>query len=217
MTANTPYVGEDAKQIRARLPPAVYELALRLGADPQRRCASVSFRQKGRMRQVGGAFWMGFHAKQTISTLRCLFDWRAQLSPAGLIGVRDALTEAGGQLDVHALGFVPLVRADPSPTLWRGELMRYLAELPWAPSAILHNTELRWRTEGPDTLAVAAGSGETAAEVLLSLNGEGRIVGAFAPDRARSPKPPFLPTPWRGRFSDYQSHNGVWLPASGDR
>jgi hypothetical protein len=73
--------------------------------------------------------------------------------------------------------------------------MRYLAELAWAPDAILLNTALRWREEGLDMLAVSAGSVETASEVLLSLDSEGRIAGAFAPDRPRSATPPILPTP----------------------
>lgn len=98
----------------------------------------------------------------------------------------------------------------------RGELMRYLAELAWAPDAILFNTALRWREDGPDGLAVSAGAGETAAEVMLSLDNEGRIAGAFAPDRPRSATAPFLPTPWRGRFSDYRQHRGMWLPFAGE-
>jgi hypothetical protein len=94
--------------------------------------------------------------------------------------------------------------------------MRYLAELAWAPDAILLNAALRWREEGLDMLAVSAGSVETASEVLLSLDNEGRIAGGFAPDRPRSATAPFLPTPWRGRFSDYRHHNGMWLPFAGE-
>jgi hypothetical protein len=133
-----------------------------------------------------------------------------------MISARDALADGEGRLDVTALGLIPLARAVPSPALVRGELMRYLAELAWAPDAIVHNSELRWRVDGPDTLAVSAGSGETASEVLLSLDSEGRIAGAFAPDRPRSAAAPCLPTPWRGRFSDYRRHENRWLPFAGE-
>jgi len=78
------------------------------------------------------------------------------------------------------------------------------------------NTGLRWREDGPDTLAVSAGLGETAAEVTLSLDSAGRIAGAFAPDRPRSATAPILPTPWRGRFSDYRRHDAMWLPFAGE-
>lgn len=94
--------------------------------------------------------------------------------------------------------------------------MRYLAELAWVPDAILHNTALRWRVDGPDKLAVSAGLGDAAAEVVLSLDSDGRIAGSFAPDRPRSASVPFLPTPWQGRFSDYRRHDGLWLSFAGE-
>ena len=207
---------EEYPRIRARLPAAVYDLALRLGANPRLSSTSVRLRQSGRMRQIGDARWMAFRAKPDISTLRCAFDWRARAGPAGLITARDALTEEGGRFDVRALGIFPIVRADHTPALQRGQLMRYIAELPWAPDAILHNTELRWLEDGPDTLAVSAGAGETASEVVLSLDSQGRIADAFVPDRPRSAQAPFLPTPWRGRFTDYRRHNDMWIPFAGE-
>jgi hypothetical protein len=59
---------------------------------------------------------------------------------------------------------------------------------------------------------VSAGSGETAAEVMFTLDSDGRIAGTIAPDRPRSVTTPLLPTPWRGRLSDYRQHEGRWLP-----
>ena len=169
---------QDEHGIRKRLLPAVYELALRLGADPGRRRSAVRLGQTGRMRQLGASRWMAFRAEQPISLLRCAFNWRARTwrartGPAGLVSVCDALSEGEGRLDVRALGFFPIARASSSPALIRGELMRYLAELAWAPDAILLNAELRWREGEPDTLVVGAGSGETAAEVVLSLDDKG--------------------------------------------
>jgi len=51
---------------------------------------------------------------------------------------------------------------------------------------------------------------------VLSLDSQGRIAGAFAPDRPRAVKAPFLPTPWRGRFFDYRRHDDHWLPFAGE-
>jgi len=159
---------------------------------------------------------MAFTATQTLSTRDCTFDWRARFGPLGLISVRDALERGRGRLDVKALGIVPIASAPRTPELMRGELMRYLAELPWAPAAILLNTELRWREAGQDALAVSAGAGETLTEVVLDLDSDGRIVGAFAPDRPRSVGKAYLPTPWRGQFTDYRLHEGRWIPFAGE-
>jgi hypothetical protein len=159
---------------------------------------------------------MSFSATQAISTRECAFDWRARAGPLKLVSARDALKDGEGRFDVTALGIIPLARARHSFALTRGELMRYLAELPWAPDAILLNTHLRWRAVDPDTLVVGAGAGETAVEVTLSLDSEGRIAGAFAPDRPRMVKALTVSTPWRGRFADYRHHQGFWLPFAGE-
>ena len=210
-------MAENDLQIRERLPATVYDLALRLGASPDMNRTTVKLKQTGRMKkQLGAASWLSFTATQTISTSECAFDWRARAGPLGMVSARDALKDAEGRFDILALGFIPIARAEHSSALLRGELMRYLAELAWAPDAILFNSALRWRESGPDELAVSADVGEAAAEVTLSLDSDGRIAGAFAPDRPRSATAPVLPTPWRGRFSDYRHHGNMWLPFAGE-
>jgi len=212
-----PRVAETDDERRARLPAVVYDLAMRLGVKPDDNRGGVKLTQMGRMkRKLGAQSWIAFAATQTISTRACEFDWRAKFGPFGLVSARDALELGEGRLDVMALGVIPIARAERTPALVRGELMRYLAELAWAPDAILYNAALRWRAEGSSALAVSAGAGPTASEIMLSLDGDGRIDGAFAPDRPRSVAASFLPTPWRGRFSDYRHHETRWIPFAGE-
>ena len=210
-------MSNNARQVQERLPAAAYDLAVRLGVKLGDNRSIVKLTQTGRMkRSLDVDAWMDFTAAQTISVRACEFDWRARAGPLGMVSARDALQNGEGRFDITALGFIPIGRAEHSSALMRGELIRYLAELAWAPHAILLNTVLRWRVDGPDTLAVSAGAGVTAAEVLLSLDSDGRIAGAFAPDRPRSATAPFLPTPWRGRFSEYRNHSGLWIPFAGE-
>jgi hypothetical protein len=168
----------------AHLPAAVYDLAMRLGVKPESRCSRVRLTQTGRMlRSLGSTSRKSFSANQTISVDDCAFTWQARFGPFSVISVRDALENDQGCLDVRALCFIPIMHTPRTTALTRGELMRYLAEIALAPDAILRNKTLRWRVEAPDALAVSAGIGDTAAEVLLTLNNEGRIIGTFAPDR----------------------------------
>lgn len=198
-------------------PPAVFDLAARLGAAAPDDTATVELTQTGRMKaRLDGAAWMAFSARQTISTQHCAFDWRAKFGRLGLLAARDALVAGEGCFELTALGFIRVARAKPSSALIRGELMRYLAELAWAPGALLGNSGLRWRTKGSDQLVVAAGAEDTAVEVTLTLDADGRIASAFAPDRPRAVGAGFVPTPWRGRFFDYRRHEGQWLPFAGE-
>ncbi len=201
-----------ASQLK-RPPPVVSDLALRLGAHPDCAFDTVAFSQTGKMRiSLKSRLWLPFTARQTMSVRSCAFTWNARFRPLGYMTVTDALEDGAGRLDVTALGLILVARSTPNAALTRGELIRYLAELPLAPDAMLHNHELSWRVIDASTLAVTAGSGDTACEVVLGLGSDHRIISAFCADRAVSATPPFAPMPWRCAFADYRQQNGRWIP-----
>lgn len=207
----------DPPAAQARLPEAVGKLAAVLGAAAGDQGALVSLTQTGRMKlSLDAKNWTPFTARQTISPHTCAFDWRARMGPFGTLSVQDALIDDAGKLSVKALGLIPLARAEASDALTRGELMRYLAELAWAPDAILLNTALRWREVDATTLSVSAGAGDTAAEVFFTLDADGKIAGGYALDRPRSLTAPFLPTRWIWRYDDYRRCAERWLPFAGE-
>lgn len=198
------------------LPVAVTDLAARLGASLSGG-PIVTLTQRGRIkRTLGKDSWIAFTARQTIGTDACNFSWQAKVAPLGLVTVRDSLLNGVSGLAVKLFGLFPVATAPDTPALVRGELMRYLAELPWAPDAILTNRDLRWREGAEGELIVGAGKGESACEVRFTLDDHGRIATAFAPDRPRSAVAPILPTPWRGRFWNYRQHEGRWIPFAGE-
>jgi hypothetical protein len=62
------------------------------------------------------------------------------------------------------------------PQADKGELMRYLAELAWAPHVMLHNPQLSWREIDATTVEVSAESQVGRARVrLIFENGITRI------------------------------------------
>jgi hypothetical protein len=198
------------------LPNEVRALALRLGADPLRVTGHSVLRQDGEMKlSLASQRWHRFSARQTMAVTSCAFDWHARFSPFGYLSVTDALKAGRGQLDVTALGLIPLVRSAPSVALTKGEMLRYLAELPFAPDAMLHNRGLTWQVMEANQLAVRCGPAAMQAEVVFALNADGRVASATARDRPRSAKAPHLPTPWRGEFSDYRQQQGRWIPFAG--
>lgn len=210
------------------VPSTIRVLAHGLGADPAHAPAAVRLEQSGRLRSIGSKRWMEFNATQTISNHHCAFDWRARAGIVGALSARDALTADGGLFELRLFGGIPLRRAPQSLALVRGQAMRYLAELAWAPDALLHNADLHWQDAGPDAVDVSVDlrlpstkglpSSDTRASaprVQLTFDGQGHIVEAFAPDRPRTVKADFRPTPWRARFFDYREHGGRHLPFAG--
>lgn len=113
-------MAQNDRQRRERLPTAVHDLALRLGADSKMNRSSVKLTQTGRMkRNIDKDSWMPFTATQTISTRECAFDWQARAGPFGMVSARDALKDGQGRFDVMALGVIPIARAEHSSALMR--------------------------------------------------------------------------------------------------
>ena len=90
----------------------------------------------------------------------------------------------------------------------RGEAIRFLGELPWAPDVILSNHDLRWADTADGAIVVSWGD----IAVTLRLNAAGLVDQVFAPNRPRAVKAGFVPTPWRGVYSDFRKIGGRTIP-----
>ncbi|CAN5529774.1 hypothetical protein BH10PSE3_BH10PSE3_26980 [soil metagenome] len=156
--------------------------------------------------------WAPFRARQTIAVDRIGFNWRATTGPLGCIAITDALDATGPKLSVIALGVIPLARAVGDAALTKGELQRYLAELPLAPDAILRNLALDWEVLNSDVLRVSATHCGVHTHVDLALGADGLVTSVFAPDRPRAEGGASVEHPWKGRFSDYRRRAGRLVP-----
>ena len=199
-----------------RRPPAVLALAARLGATLEPALSRVSLRQTGLMRDHPGARDMAFKAAQTIDLNQTAFEWRASTGPFGCVAVTDAFRNEIGALDVRVLGLIPLAHLAGGGPIAKGEVMRYLAELAWAPDAILRNPFLTWVVVNAKTLRVSAGHGTARGEVELRLDADGRIAEVVASGRPRLEGKLTVERPWAGAFSDYRRHQGRWIPFAGE-
>ena len=159
---------------------------------------------------------MRFKAQQTISLREPCFVWRASTGPLGSVTVIDALEAGQPRLEIRLFGIARLQKISGGAMAAKGEIMRYLAEVAWAPDAILLNRSLTWETAGGGSFRVGAGMGGVRGSVVLTLDERGRIGSVFAPDRPRYEGGDFVERPWQGRFSDYREHQGRWLPFEGE-
>lgn len=173
---------------------------------------AIRLRQHGDMRANEGEAWLRFSAEQAIRVRAPGFVWLARMRVAPLLAmhVLDAYDEGRGQLEARFLGAVPITQAS-GPAVDRGELMRYLAELAWAPQAMLHNPHLRWRQLDAATVEVSAASADGPARVRLGFEA-GDLRRIEADDRPRTVGQAVVPTRWYGRFGAYRTMAGVRIP-----
>jgi hypothetical protein len=197
---------------RADLPPLVAHFAERnlpRGPLPER----VRFRQAGEM-QLKLGHWLRFDAEQEAAATRVEFAWLARFPIAPLVALRvaDWYRAGAGALEVRLFG-LPLQRMRGAEVA-KGEAMRYLAELPWVPQALVANRELEWREIDEATVEVATMVGGDRAAMRLHFDAAGDVVGASADDRPRSVGKGVVATPFVGEFSDYQTFGGVRVPST---
>lgn len=174
---------------------------------------SMGLSQRGAMRLKPSGAWKAFDATQTIRVREPGFVWRARMSVAPLVSLRIADEYANGKgcLEARLFGFVRLARST-GPETDKGELMRYLAELVWAPHAMLYNPHLSWRELAESTVEVSAPSSAGPARVRLLFEA-GVIRRIEADDRPRAEGGRMIPSRWSGRFSDYRQFGSYRLPA----
>jgi osmotically-inducible protein OsmY len=198
------------------LPRPVRDLALRLGANETVVAGQTELTQEGEMKlSVTSRHWHSLTARQTIAVTSCTFSWQARFWPFGYLSVTDALQAGRGRLDVTALCVIPVMRSERSVALTKGELQRYMAELPFAPDAILHNRALGWRVVDANQIAVSCGPAAMQTEVVFALDADGRVASATVPGLPHSVTAAHLPTSWFSEFSDYRLIQGRWVPFSG--
>lgn len=195
------------------MPKPARDLALRLGADPRRTPGPVRLTQSGELRlSVGSQPWLNFDARHCMATSSCSFRWHARLWPFGWLSATHALQAGKGQHDVTALGTLPLLRGVPGLALTRAAIVQYLADLPYAPDAMLHNPALLWRVVDANRLSVSCGMGAMRVDVIFALDADGRVASAQAENPAQGATALLLPAPCHSQFFDYRREHGRWVP-----
>lgn len=201
---------------RDGLPPEVLALAARLGARADSKSNFVTIRQAGEMWSAPGKKPMVFTARQSLSLSAPDFIWRATFEPFECMTVVDYHVGEKAGLEVRVGGVIQVVRSAGSKAVTRGELMRYLAELAWAPDAILMNREIDWRVVDEKTFVIGNGTGPDRAEITLHLGADGLVESMDTAARPAQEGKVIVDRPWGGRFWDYQVRDGRTIPMQGE-
>ena len=179
----------------------------------------VRLRQEGQFRMGEDEHaWRPFHATQDYSTAPVGFIWDARIRVAPLVDVyvRDTYQSGAGSIRASLLGVIPLVNAHGASELKAAALQRYLAEAPWFPMMLASATGLTWERIDDMTARASLTDSGTTVSLEFRFNESGEIVSVFAPVRFREVNGQYIPTPWLGRFWNYEERHGILLPSDGE-
>ncbi len=145
--------------------------------DGQPIVAAVKFSQQGQFNtSQTEAKWSQFTATQVVITQRLGFDWdaRIQMAPGLNTFVHDSYLLGEGNLQASLLGLFTLANMRNTPELNQGELLRFLAEAAWYPTALLPSQGVRWEAIDETSARATLTDGATIS-LVFQFNAEGAI------------------------------------------
>lgn len=187
--------------------------------DGQPILAAVSVKHTGtfNMNETGEQ-WKPFKSTQQVITQPPGFVWDARIlmAPAMTVHVCDAYVLAKGILTAKLFGLLTVMKLPSTPELAQGELMRFLAEAAWYPTALLPGQGVVWETIDDTQARAMLSDGATTVKLVFQFNAQGLISSVRSDGRYREVDGVQLATPWQGRFWDYEMRAGMLIPLEGE-
>jgi hypothetical protein len=205
----------DKKEIEG-LPAPVQRFFQTVLKEGQPIVAAVNLTQQGLFNlSETKAKWSPFTATQFVTTQRPGFDWdaRIQMAPGVSAFVHDAYMLGGGSLHASLHGLFTVADVRDTPQAAQGELLRFFAEMPWYPTALLPSQGVRWEAIDNTSAHATVTDGATTVSLVFRFNAEGTIETMRAEARCRDK---LTAMPWSGRFWDYSTRNGMLIPLEGE-
>jgi hypothetical protein len=162
--------------------------------------------------------WKPFVSDQLVVTRRPGFDWNGTVAmmPGLPVRVHDAYAAGEGVLHARVLGLFTVVDVRGTGDVAEGELMRFFAEAAWYPTALLPSQGVRWEPADDRSAYATLEEGDTSITMLFTFNERGLIDAVRAEERGRMVGGRTVPTPWQGRFWNYDERAGMLVPLDGE-
>ncbi len=130
--------------------------------------------------------------------------------------VHDAYVAGEGVLHASVLGLFSVVDMRGTSDVAEGELTRFFAEAAWYPTALLPSQGVRWEAVDDRSAHATLEEGDITLTMLFTFDEQGLIDTGRAEARGRAVGGEVVPTPWQGRFWNYEERGGMLVPLDGE-
>ncbi len=217
----TPAGCYDAREIDD-LPAPVQRYFRAVLEDGQPLIAAATFELAGtiNMSSSGGENWKPFTSTQRAVVHRPGFLWngRVAMLPGIAAQVHDSYIAGVGTLHAAMLGLFTVAQVQDGGEAARGELMRYFAEMPWYPTALLPSQGVRWEAVDDRSANASLVDGPTTLTLLFRFDEAGLITSVHADSRGASVGKDGVMAmlPWECSLSNYQRRDAMMVPTRGE-
>jgi hypothetical protein len=162
--------------------------------------------------------WIPFTSQQHVLTRRPGFVWNARMAliPGIAILVHDAYAAGVGTLHPAVMGLFSLTDQHGTGDIARGELMRFMLESAWYPTALLPSQGVRWVEVDEVSADATMADGKISMTMRFTFDDAGLIETVRAEARGAMVGGKVVMMPWEGRMSNYQERDGMLVPLAGE-
>ncbi len=162
--------------------------------------------------------WKPFTSQQRVVMRRPGFVWDGKVAmlPGLNVLVHDAYVAGEGILHPAILGLFTLIELRGTGEVAQGELMRFFAEAAWYPTALLPSQGVRWEPVDERSARATLVDGRLSLTMTFGFESDGTMRSARAEARGRTVAGRIVMTPWEGRWSNVQTHDGMRVPMTGE-
>jgi len=164
--------------------------------------------------------WKPFTSRQQVVTRKPGFLWDAEVAmfPGLPAHVEDSYITGHGRLIAKVFGLFTVADSQGTGEIARGEFMRYFAESPWYPTALLPSQGVRWQAVDDACANATLVDGPITLTLLFRFNDAGLIASVRAESRGAGVGKDgvMVMLPWDCALSDYQPQGGMLIPMTGE-
>ena len=201
------------------LPVPVREYLSQVLVEGQRAVESVRILHSGTFNMgTERPQWRPFSSAQDVFVGGPGFLWNAhiRMAPGMPARVHDAYVGGRAVLTARLFGLITVMESPDSPELAQGELIRFLAEAPWYPTALLPGSDVSWESIDDDSARLTLVDGNTSVSLDVRFRADGLIDSVYSDGRYRDFDGAQIRVPWEGRFWNYEERNGMLIPLDGE-
>ena len=173
----------------------------------------VRLRHGGDFRLRPGDPWLAISGEEYFHGSEPGFVWTGKVTPSAMswVRARDRYIHGEGQMLIRLRGAVT-VGDSRGPEMDRSSLLRYLAEMPWFPTAFRSVSGLTWREVDEHTLEATLTHGGHSVKGRFTFNAGGEITGFESGERYREVDGKWEQQHWSGSYSAYHDVGGFRIP-----
>ena len=166
--------------------------------------------------------WKPFTSVQRVVTAAAgsgpgfMWDAKIAMLPGIKVHVVDSYIAGKGLLQAAMLGLFTVADMEDDGEMARGEFMRYFAETPWYPTALLPSQGVQWTAVDGTSANATIVDGSLALSLLFHFSDAGLIDTVRAAARGGMVGKAWLMRPWECGLSNYQVRDGMSVPMSGE-